>query len=274
MNLSLLREKSVKITLFIFTSITIWYFSILFLNIKNKEFYLQVWSDFYWILALIGGINGIIIANKWGGLKSLFGRCIMMFSFGLLGQVFGNIIYSYDEVFLRIEVPYPSFADIGYFSTVLFYMYGAYLLAKVARVGARFVSVKNILITLFIWVSILAATYFIFLKDIVYDWSNPLNVFLDFGYPFGQSIYLIIAVLTYILGFSYLGGVMKNKILLLLIALVMQYVAEFEYLYKANRDLWVIGDSNEFTYIFAYLLMTLAIIQLNVALKQLQSNKK
>ncbi len=51
-------------------------------------------SDFYWILPLVGGIYGFFSARKWGGLRSLFGRALIFLSLGLFFQVFGQVYNS------------------------------------------------------------------------------------------------------------------------------------------------------------------------------------
>ena len=83
----------------------------------------------YWIMALVGGVTGFFVAHRWGSFKSHLGTSLMLFSIGLLFQVFGQIFYTYSYI-LNSEVPYPSIGDIGYFGSIFFYIYGAFLLLK------------------------------------------------------------------------------------------------------------------------------------------------
>lgn len=95
-----------------------WVFLQLFLQPDNILYFL--FSGSYGVLALYGGICGINTSLNWGGLKTLLGKSIFMFSMGLFAQVFGQIVYSYYANFYKINAPYPSIGDIGFFGTIPF----------------------------------------------------------------------------------------------------------------------------------------------------------
>ena len=71
----------------------------------------------YGFIALFGAIWGFGIAKKWGGLKSVMGKSLLMFSMGLLAQEFGQLSLSYLDYAFNIAGAYPSIGDIGYFGT-------------------------------------------------------------------------------------------------------------------------------------------------------------
>ena len=87
---------------------------------------------------------------------------------------------------------------------------------------------------------------------------------LDFGYPFGQAIYVSIAILTLSLSKGLLGGLMKNKIFFLLSALIVQYIADFNFLYQAIQGTWVNGGYGDLIYMTAYFLLAMSLLQFNV----------
>lgn len=221
----------------------------------------ELFSDTHGLLALIGSLIGFWVATKWGGIKSVFGRSIFLLSLGLLAQVFGQAMYSYYALVQGIEAPYPSIGDIGYFGSVILYIFAILLLAKTA--GAKFnnVSTGKKLVATFLPLALLAGSYLIFLKDYEFDWTYPLVVLLDFGYPLGQATYLALAILTFLLSRGLLGGIMKNKILLLLGAFLVQYAADYAFLYRFNREIWYPGDISELLYLTAYGLMVIAILK-------------
>lgn len=221
----------------------------------------ELFSDTHGILALVGSLIGFWVASKWGGLKSVFGRSIFLLSLGLLGQVFGQVVYSYYALVEGIEAPYPSIGDVGYFGSVILYIFAILLLAKTAGAKFNHVSMANKLIVVLLPLTLLTGSYFIFLKDYEVDWSAPLVVLLDFGYPLGQAIYLALALLTFLLSRGLLGGIMKNKILLLLGAFLVQYAADYAFLYRFNREVWYPGDISELLYLLAYGLMTIALLK-------------
>src|SRR3990167_718394 len=52
-----------------------------------------LWGMTYQIFAFIGAIAGLFISWKWGGVRSVMGRAIGLFSLGLLFQNFGQTIF-------------------------------------------------------------------------------------------------------------------------------------------------------------------------------------
>lgn len=213
-------------------------------------------------------------SRVWGGFRSLIGRALMMFGLGLFFQVFGQIAYSYYIYVLHIDVPYPSLGDIGYFGSIPFYIYGVYLLTKVSGVKVGMRTLVNKAQAILIPVGMLIFSYVIFLRNYTFDFSNPLAVFLDFGYPLGQAIYVSIAILTYTLSRNILGGIMRKKILFLVFALVAQYLADYVFLFQVSTDTWRLGGFNEWMYLASYFLMTFAILQFKTAYDELKHIKK
>lgn len=226
-----------------------------------SDFALELFSGVYGVMALFGALVGLRLSKAWGGWKSLIGRAIQMFSFGLLAQEFGQITYSLYTLVFEIEIPYPSVGDIGYFGSIFFYIYGVWLLGK--AVGAKFSlrSYGNKLQALVIPVVLLAVSYWFFLREYEADWSQPLTTFLDFGYPLGQAIYISLAILVFTLSRKFLGGVMRPVILFVLFALAVQYLADFMFLYQTYHETWTTAGTNDYTYLFAYFVMTIALIR-------------
>src|SRR6185295_13042924 len=138
---------------------------------------------------------GFYIAELWGGFKSLVGRANLAFAMGLLAQSFGQIVFSY-FFYKGIDTPYPSIADIGFFGSIPFYIYGAFLLVQFYNNKKSISTVKNLSLVFIIPFGMLILSYIIFLNGYQFDWSNPLTILLDFGYPLGQSIYVSLAILA------------------------------------------------------------------------------
>ncbi len=193
------------------------------------------------------------------------GKTLILFSLGLLGQLFGQIMYSYYIYFLKIEVPYPSIGDIGYFVTPLFYSFALINLAKACGVSYNLKKIKYQLVALIVPVVLLSIVYNIFLKGYEFDWSQPIKIFLDFWYPLGGSIYIGLAVLVLLLSKGLLGGIMKPKVLMLIFALLMQFGADFYFLYEAYYGKYYPGSGNDFVMMIAYFFMNIALIEFNKA---------
>lgn len=263
------KQWEAKVAILLLVLLTIWWI----LNpLVQKAMGGRFFGDYpsiYGIMALLGAICGITISQKWGGLRSIMGKVTLMFSLGLFAQEFGQIVYAYFSFYKHIDVPYPSLGDVGYFGSIPFYILGIFFLAKASGVKIGFNSFKNKIQAILIPVVVLAIGYFLFLQGYEFDWSNPIKIFLDFGYPFGQAIYISFAILTYLLSRGVLGGIMKSKILFILFALSIQFLSDYTFLYQSSRGTWHVGQINDYMYLVAYFMMTLGLIQLKTVLDKL-----
>ena len=222
----------------------------------------ELFSACYGLMALFGAFVGLKTSKLWGGYKSLIGRSVLFLSLGLLAQEFGQISYSLYTVFLDKEIPYPSIGDLGYAGSIFLYAYGLISLGRALSI--RFTSKtfgKNIF-SVFLPLAMLVVSYVEFLRDYSFEGASKLVVALDFGYPFGQAIYVSMAILVFFLSRKYLGGKMRPSILAIIFALIIQYASDFTFLFQTNRGTWTTAGINDFLYLVSYLAMTTAIIKL------------
>jgi len=233
-----------------------------------------LFTNTYGVVALIGGVFAILTSRKWGGSKSLIGRAIMVLGLGLLAQEFGQLMYAYYIYVQKIDVPYPSLGDIGYFGSVLLYIYGTWLLAKATGVKLSMKKMGNKVLALALPVILLAVSYSIFLRGYEFAGASPLTVVLDFGYPLLQSVYLALALLTLLLSTKYLGGIMKPVILAVLIALTVQYVADFTFLYQVQHETWSPGGVNDLIYLISYCAMSVSLAGFYGVFRKLNQGKQ
>ena len=176
-------------------------------------------------------------------------------------QALGQSVFSFYNLFLHVDIPYPSFADIGFFLSIPAYIYGVILLGAASGVS-YFKSFRHKIFVILIPVTMAFFSYHFFLRGYVFDWSAPLKIFLDFGYPFGQALYISLAVVVYIFSLKFLGGVLRRSILLILTALVIQYVADYNFLYQAINQSWVNGAYGDYIYAVSYFSMAFGLISL------------
>ncbi len=264
-------EWQVAIAGIFFIVYTAWW-SILQLTHATDSVVFDYFASTYCLIALWGSFWGFYSSKKWGGWNSIMGRSIIFFSAGLFAQAFGQISYSYYVMIRGVEVPYPSIGDLGYFGSIPLYIIAAIHLAKASGVELSFRNAINKFQAIVIPLIVLFVSYAIFLKNYVPDWSEPLKLLLDFGYPLGQSVYLAIALLTFLLSISLLGGRMKNRVIFILVALAIQYAADFIFLYQANNNIYLAGGITDYIYFVGYYTMTLALLQLNHIMNELRKN--
>lgn len=250
---------SAKVGLLFFIVVTYWW---TYLHLKflpgDRPYY--VWAATYGLIALWGGWRGLVMSRRWGGLKSILGKALIFLSVGLILQEFGQIVFSYYNIALGIDIPYPSLADVGFFGTVPFYIFGIVYLGKAAGIEFSMRRLASQLQVVLIPLSLLAVAYFWFLRGYEFDFSQPLKVFLDFGYPLGQAIYVSLALLVYSLTRQLLGGVMREKVLLLLWGFSIQFIADYNFLFQSSHGTWVNGGYGDYLYFLSYSLVAIGLI--------------
>lgn len=256
---TLKKNRYLQLALIFFSILSFWWFTI-FLRQLKESLENSIFTNIYGVMAFYGGILGFFIASKWGGKASLMGRVLLSLSGGLFCQFLGQLFYIYYIYFLKIENPYPSIGDMFFTLSVVFYLVGTIYLAKIAAVHLTLQSLKNKAQLLLIPLFILILSYWFFLKDLDYDWSKPISVFLDFIYPLGQAGYISVALIVYLFSKKILGGLMKIPILLIITSLVSQYFSDFIFTYLTYKDKWYAGGIDDYLFFLSYTLMTLSII--------------
>lgn len=252
-------RPAARIALVFFITVISWW-ALLFFTNNLTEHNRNIWAAFYGLICLWGAYRGLVHSRRWGGVGSIIGRSLLVLSLGLLAQEFGQLIFSYYNIFLKVEVPYPSLADLGYFGSIPLYLIGIFMLGQAVGIKFSFKKFASQILVVAIPVGMLAVVYYLFLRDYQFDFSQPLKIFLDFGYPLGQTIYTSVAISTFLLSRNLMGGVMRSKVLLLLFAFVAQYVADSNFLFQSINGTWVSGNYGDILYFLAYFIMTLGII--------------
>lgn len=267
------NNKTAQLILFLLVILTIWW---AVLNpfdpegaSENARF---IWGASYQVITIIGGLLGIRTALAWGGARSTLGRSILCFSLGLLLQAFGQSVYSFYNLYQKIEAPYPSLGDVGFFGSIPFYIYGTILLAKVAGAKVSLRAFVNQIQAIVLPLILLGTSYAVFLRHYEFDWTKPLQVVLDFGYPLGQATYVALAILAFLLTRKVLGGIMRMPTLLLLTALVFQYLSDYNFLYQFSKETWYVGGYGDYMYLVSYFLMAISLLQLDAIYHQYNEN--
>src|SRR6185436_12711456 len=87
----------------------------LWIYIKDtSEDPINLYSNLYGVIPLIGGIYGLFLSRHWGGWNSKVGRAVMLLSLGLITWGIGIVIWLYYNIIMHVEVPYPSLADAAF----------------------------------------------------------------------------------------------------------------------------------------------------------------
>ena len=89
------KEWQVKVAVVLLLALTVWWGVGLLNPDTYSTRYFGDYPSIYGVMALWGGFWGFSISKHWGGMKSVMGKAIIMFSLGLFAQEVGQIIYAY-----------------------------------------------------------------------------------------------------------------------------------------------------------------------------------
>ncbi|PIZ61494.1 hypothetical protein COY17_04350 [Candidatus Saccharibacteria bacterium CG_4_10_14_0_2_um_filter_52_9] len=262
--------------IFLYLPLLLWvvYFvAWLCINVFHLSLSKDDYSDSYSLIALTTGIAGLVSAKKWGLFKSRFGATISYISVGLLLQFIGHFIYALYFRVGHVTLAYPSVGDVPFLLTGLAYTLAIYYLLKVIVVKGSifrpgYVLVAGTVSTLLV----MALVYFSFLHLGMHDERGVIYSLLNVAYPVLQVSYFLLGLVALIQAKRMAGGKMFTAVLALLAALILQYVADFSFLYQDYHNTWQAAGTNDFVYVMAYGLMALSILMIeNVRVNALRT---
>jgi hypothetical protein len=248
------------LTLVVIVLLLLWWVGINFLSFNGQDNY----TDIFPVSALIGGIGGLMVAKKWGFFSSRLGASLAFFSIGLMLQFFGSIIYTLYFRIGGIELAYPSVGDIPYLTTSILYVFAVYNLTKVIVVKGSIFKPLGVLVAAVVTTIVLGiALYVSFLNLAIDDPRGAIYSLVNVAYPVIQAFYFLIGIIALLQAKRMAGGKMLFSVSLLLVALIVQYVADFSFLYHSYHDTYQPAGITDLMYTFAYGLMALAILMID-----------
>lgn len=248
--------------------VLIYWVVLAFSGLKNSN-----WNNGYFIynfIPFIGGFVGIFRSKSWGFLSTTIGKAIFFISAGLFSWGSGNFVWAYYNFFQNIIMPYPSFADVGYFLGALLWIVGIVYLAQAT--GAKF-SLKHNRIKLFLCiipVIIITLSYYFLLFVIKRTFASEdlIKIFFDLAYPSLDIIILTIAILIFGLSVNFFRGKYRLSLFAILGGFVGMYIADFYFSYITTLPEYVNGSLPALLYTFATYLLTMGTLSFYVTPKK------
>ena len=235
-----LQEKNIAniVLTLVYVALVLWWV-LMFLNGNSNESHNYMFAISFAIVPLLGGIFGFANSAKWGMLKSSLGKGLFFISLGLITWALGQIIFSYYNIFLNVEIPYPSVADASFILSWPLWGIGVFHLSRAtgARYGLKSGAGKAILVLFPILIAVLSYYLLVVVArggQFDFAGSSGLKVFFDLAYPIGDVVILTIATVIYGLSHDHLGGRFKTPIYLLLAGFILNYVADFSFSYTTT----------------------------------------
>ena len=225
----------------------------------------------YGITALIGAIYGFKVSLRWKHLPNLV-NALRWLAIGLLCQFFGQVSYTYYTEMLNIYTPYPSFGDIGYFGGVLAYLAASIYLAKSYGLKLKAIGHKEYSQFFGTLLVIYIVAYILFFREYVVDFSHPVKLFLDFGYPGLQGIYVAIAFVTYLRAKT-VQSTLSKKTVFFLFVLAWQFFCDYMFIYQAYYEIWQHNGLNDYFYFLSYVFVNILFMVFSKQATQSKRNR-
>ena len=184
-------------------------------------------------------------------------------SYGHISWGLGNVIWSFYNFVLHQEVPYPSFADLGFALAVPLWAIGVFYLSKAT--GAKYGLKKKTgqLYLFFIPIVTFILSYYSLVTiargGSITSGGGLLKIFFDFAYPIGDVLITTIALLIYGLSLKYLGGRYKWPVLITLFGFVVMFFADFTFSYTTTINTYFNGSLADLLFTTALSIMGVGI---------------
>lgn len=208
--------------------------------------------------------TGGAIAIKYAvgfSLKTNIGKMLFFLGLGLFSFWGGNIIWVYYTFFLRIPIPYPSYADVSYALLPPLMTVGmVYLLRVYKTLLTKNVIRDSILIIIISFVVIFG----FFARPNLSSELPFIQNFFSVYFPFSDVVIVSIALIALRIG----GGKMHPSLYIFSFGLVLQTVADLLFTYRIAVETYWNGDISDLFYTLSAYTMSIGLFEIIHSLSQ------
>lgn len=203
------------------------------------------------LLYVSGGVVALY-GTRLHGFRSSVGRELFSIAIGMIGFAVGLFIWSYYNLFLNVDTPYPSFADIFF---VLYIPFIAYGIINLLREFGLFFSKKILFQSVGIFI---LAGIFIFFYGNPPDLAattpfleKAVNIFYLIGDSFLITLGIMLIRLT--------EGRIHKSFFFFIGALFVMALADFNFGYRTGADIYWNGDITDVLFALSGFLFSLGV---------------
>jgi len=259
-------NKKALFIIFFYILLVVWWVLISIFHLRDT-IYNTSFAFAYGLIPIIVAVFGFQELKRWGFLKSSMGKAILFISFGLLTWGIGEMIWSYYNFFLLVEVPYPSLADVSFILSWPLWTVGTIYLSFATGVKYELKNLSGKLQILIIPFIVIILSYYLLVvvaRQNVFEFdSDILKLFFDLAYPVWDVIILTISIIIYGLSFKLLGGKYKYPILIILFGFVINYFADMGFSYTTTLGIHYNGNWVDLLFATAMFLLGLGLVSFN-----------
>jgi len=251
------------ITIIYFITAVFWIFLTIYTShsVHPAGLYLQI---LLFIIPFLGALSGLRNAKLWGGFSSAVGKSITFLSLGTLTWSIGMLAWNYFIFMAKIEVPYPSLADVAFILSWPLWALGVVYLSRATGVKFALREARGKIILVVVPLLAIIASYYLLVVVarggvVELDGSNGLKLFFDLFYPIGTAIILAMALTFFSLSMNFLGGRYKTPITILILAFIVNYLADFTFSLSTTKGTYFNGHFVDFLFVTAMYLLSMSL---------------
>lgn len=220
------------------------------------------------VIPFIGALVGLRNALLWGGFKSAVGKAVLLLSLGTLTWSIGMLIWNYYIFIAKVEVPYPSLADVAFILSWPLWALGVTYLSRATGVKFALRSAKGKILLFVVPIIAMAASYYMLVEVarggvIELDFSSLSKLFFDLFYPIGTAVILAMALTFFALSLDFLGGRYKKPIVILILAFIVNYLSDFTFSLTTTNETYFNGHFVDFLFVTAMYLLAMSLSLMN-----------
>ena len=212
------RKRIITILVALFVIVSAWAIFLQIMPDKNTawNYYYNFSYSFLYFFAGAVAVSGALTLGKQGVLR----RSLLLLGFGFLGQAIGLWIWTYYNINLHVEVPYPSLSDFFYLIFVPTIGIGLLYLLKIYQFKISRKIVIESLATLAVFSFIIFK--YVNVPDLSADLSfltKAINIF----YPLSDAVLLSLSLAVVRVA----GGKVHASLLFMVAGLLLQTAGDF-----------------------------------------------
>lgn len=167
----------------------------------------------------------------------------------------GSFLWSIYNIFMQIEIPYPSLVDVFYIIMPINY---AIAIGSLLQIYKSSTKTSTAIISVIIFTILASIMFFLVGRPEISRELSFWENFFNFAYPLSNSVYVSAGVALLVIA----GGKIFRGILIWVLAMFTIAIADQLFTYRASLDLAWNGDIADQIYVLSAIIFTYAVIYL------------
>lgn len=245
-----------------FFALTLWWLFMLIFQMKQTPLN-TAYGFAFSLVPLIGGVFGLFSLNKQDieNDRHIL-TSIKFISYGLICWGIGQMSWSFINFVLKIEVPYPSLADLGFIFASPFWGYGFYNLLKSKKIKYLNLSLKyqKILSLIIICFGICNFITLIALTNgKIIATSAPAQLILNFYYTIIDLIIFFTITMNIKEFIHLIKGAYRWPIMILFVAFIIHFIGDNAFAYSTTMGTFYNGSWIDYMFTLSLFLISISV---------------